>query len=274
MTDKRALKILFDSYWTSSGWKPTSPTGPDVKSEDFEYAKSKGVMFDPVVYDHDGEIRKAIVACENSKQIRITNGFLASLTTRHLELRSAFGSYCGGRWLRVHTYQPKRFVASCAVCGEIAAAREKDDISVLSFERFKWGGVRHLNPLYIGFDLEQFAKTEVPEPTASDVQCWREILKIADSLTDEARLSDLVKALASVVKENTNERRTFINILGIAAILQPAEYPGFLNSYVDHDDRKETPWYKDDWEYPVRWWRGRDGVNWEAVEFWFPRLMA
>ena len=44
--DKKAKSILFKTYWSAKGWNRTPETVP----EDFEYAKSKGLMFDPASY--------------------------------------------------------------------------------------------------------------------------------------------------------------------------------------------------------------------------------
>lgn len=42
--DKKALQILFDTYWSSRGWKRDQTTD----AADFEYARRAGYMFDPV----------------------------------------------------------------------------------------------------------------------------------------------------------------------------------------------------------------------------------
>ncbi len=42
--DKKAKDILFDTYWTSNGWK--NEENFKTESNDLEYAKVKGVMFD------------------------------------------------------------------------------------------------------------------------------------------------------------------------------------------------------------------------------------
>ena len=41
--DAKARKILLNTYWSSARWRAGGPLCTD---EDFEYAKSKGVMFD------------------------------------------------------------------------------------------------------------------------------------------------------------------------------------------------------------------------------------
>ena len=58
--DRRALKVLFDTYWTSAGWRDErSRSTPPV---DFEYAKQAGVMFDPIRVSHDDIVKRAITA--------------------------------------------------------------------------------------------------------------------------------------------------------------------------------------------------------------------
>lgn len=41
--DKRAIKILFQTYWESTGWK--SDAKRSIAPDDFAYAKSAGLIF-------------------------------------------------------------------------------------------------------------------------------------------------------------------------------------------------------------------------------------
>jgi hypothetical protein len=41
-------------------------------------------------------------------------------------------------------------------------------LNILSFERFKWGGVRRDNVAYVAFDLEQFVRAPRLQPTRAD----------------------------------------------------------------------------------------------------------
>jgi hypothetical protein len=161
---------------------------------------------------------------------------------------------------------------SCPVCGIYEFADEPKDISVLNFERFKWGGVRHSNPIYIGFDLEELAKQPSPRPTLEDRQIMVNILQAARSVPMDARLSDLEKKLAAVFPSNRQERRALIGILGYCGILVDSAKPTFLDTFPHFCAREETPYWKDDWPYPVGWWRGASGVAEKGVAFWFPSL--
>jgi hypothetical protein len=89
--DPRALKVLFDAYWTSAGWRAdgSGTTTP----EDFEYAKLAGVMFDPVQLSHSDIVERAIAAVCRVERRAVAAAFIVSLSSRRLELRSALGSF-------------------------------------------------------------------------------------------------------------------------------------------------------------------------------------
>ena len=119
----------------------------------------------------------------------------------------------------------------CSLCGGYDRSKACEDLNILNFERFKWGGVRHTDPLYIAFDLEQFSIAPPDQPTEDDLALMRSVLDGARSLSRSAKLSHLVKALADIVPSNGAERRTLIAILGFCGILQDPSKPGFLNGF-------------------------------------------
>lgn len=269
--DPKALKILQKSYWSSSGWRDPPVTSP----ADFAYARAAGLMFDPVTYDHNGAVRWLVQTCRQVQATDVARAFLASLSTRRLDLRSALGSYAVFRHLPVHAYAPHNPANAggrwCRRCG-LDGKRETHDLNVLNFERFKWGGVRHQDVIYAALDLERFLATERPAPTDADVATLRGILDAARSLGPKARASNLEPALASLVKSNKAERAQLLTILAYAGILQSPHCPGFLTAYVDISDREAPDGHDSEWEYPINWWRGSDGVHDGALHYWFPEL--
>jgi hypothetical protein len=268
MADPKALKILFDTYWTSAGWK-SSPT--HTPPADYAYAVAAGAMFDPVVLDHDAVVRRAIRVQKRVEPRRVAAAFVASLGARRLAWRSALGSYAAARHLPRHSFTPSHVYSAdvCALCGETGAGPGERDWNVLNFERHKWGGVRHEHVDYQAFDLERFVAEGAPAPCAADWAILRNILAAARSQPAGARPAHLEKALAKVVESNKDERRVLLEILGLCGVLQSAGHPGFLHGFVRYDHRAESG---NDWHYPFCWWRGRDGVCDEAVAFWFPEV--
>lgn len=262
MLDRRAVKILTNTFWSPTGWRRDRYTSP----EDFAYAKACGIMFDPRVLSHDLSITWAISARDRITQERVVSAFIVSLLSRRLDLRSGLGSYAAVRHLHAHDFASHG--APCAVCGGYDT-RGPEDLNVLSFERIRWGGVRHWQPVYAGFDLTQLARADFEPPTADDYDQLGKILDVARSLPPKARLGDLDKALKTVIPSNSAERRTLIGILGYCGILQNPDKPGFRKGYVPFHQRQQTPWHTDDWPYPVQWWTASCGISEEAVADWF-----
>lgn len=262
--DKKAQQILFGTYWSSAGWKSERTTTP----EDFDYALKAGYMFKPVSLAHDDIVDWVISVTEKIALRNISNAFLSSLSSRRLDWRSALGSYVIARNFPKHKFSGERM---CDVCG-IYRKPNEEDLSVLNFERLKWGGIRHLSPLYIAFDLEQFSQTDVTEPTSKDFEIFNAIIEAAKSLDDDARPRDLEKSLSKIVDSNQAEREILIQILGFCGILQPQKQKGFFSSFVNYNEREDRPVNKIDWSYPISWWRGADGVNENALAYYFPEI--
>jgi hypothetical protein len=266
--DKRASGILVNTYWSPTGWRREPTVAPD----DFAYAKSQGMMFDPVRLSHDQAVHAALKAASALSQAEVIDAFVASLGSRRLDLRSGLGSYAVARHLREHRMSSAHGSRACSYCGEFDHQGTDVDLNILSFERVRWGGVRHSQPTYIGFDLATLRKTPRPSAEPRDFAILGSIIDIAGSMPPAARLSDLDKALAKVLPSNSAERRSLIGILGYAGIIIDPSRPDFRQRFVPCGEREQTPWHKDDWPYPVQWWVGSYGVQGAAVADWFPRL--
>jgi len=267
--DRRALKVLFDTYWCSKGWKSAGKPGwtPQTPPDDYDYAIRAGVMFPARTLTHDAMLEKIGLLRSRISPHRVGAAFVESLTSGRLGLRSGLGSYAVALRLPLHRLSSMSGDRRCQVCGGYDT--ENTDCNVLNFERHKWGGVRHDKPAYIAFDLERFIAESAETSTDCDREKLDRLLATVESVQVGAKLSELVRALKSVVPGNDAQRRTVVAILGYAGIVQIADRPGFLRSFTRVADREETPWYKDDWPYPIRWWRGGQGIDAEAVRFWF-----
>lgn len=273
--DEKALRILFDTYWSSRGWKRDKTIDP----ADFVYARQAGYMFDQVTVAHD-EIVVGLLTARNHVSVeKVTNAFLASLSTRRLELRSALGSFSFAAHFPDHQLvEPARGLMSsgplcCRLCG-LYGHSAAEDLNVLSFERWKWGGVRHVNPLYCWFDLTQFEKASLAAPTQEDYSILARIVEIASGLTPKVKPNELEKRISKVIRSNSSERRVLIEILGYCGVLKPAGRCGFLEAFTPNELRDRPPDHTNDWSYPVIWWRGADGVDRDALNRLFPKIAA
>jgi hypothetical protein len=275
--DKKALQILLDNYWSPKGWKRDQA----IDSADFEYARQAGYMFDPVTVTHDDIVARLLKIRNRLSLERVTDAFLSSLSTRRLELRSALGSFSFAAHFpdhrlaeTAHSRVPSDRLR-CHLCDLYAnSVAEPQDVNVLSFERWKWGGVRHENPLYCWFDLTQFEKASLDAPTQEDYSILARIVEIASELPPKAKPNELEKRISKVIKSNSSERRALIEILGYCGVLKPAGRCSFLQAFTSSEHRDRPPDHKNDWNYPVIWWRGADGVDRNALNRLFPKMAA
>lgn len=255
---KDPVKILFEAFWGPEGWRSGA-----VSPEDRKIAIEAGVMFEPRKITHDEGIDWALRSfAKTSKEVVVT-GFVASLSSRRLDLRSALGSYATTCHLRPHAWSGSDF---CPVCELYAKPKVTESLSEMSFERLKWGGVRHLSPIYAGLDLELFARSEVPAPSTEDRELLSRILETARALPPGVRARDLEKGL-KFLPSNKEEREIVVDILGYLGILRSENAEGFRLRYIPAEERAEPPVSKTDWTYPASWWRG--GVDEAAIQDWF-----
>jgi hypothetical protein len=269
--DKRAVKILFDTYWSSKGWKSAVKPGRtfDTPPADLAFAKKAGLMFPPRTVSHQDVLERIVALRAQILPIQVGSAFIASLSANQPALRSALGSYAVALNMPLHSFSLRPgSLTQCSICGAYEIKGEHD-LNVLNFERHKWGGVRHVNPVYIAFDLERFTAEASDSPSTADSEMLNSILRSLESMPVGAKLSDLLGTIKPIMPGNDAQRRTILGILGFAGVLRIPGYSGFFRSFTPERDREHTPWSKDDWAYPIRWWRGGNGIDKEAVAFWF-----
>jgi hypothetical protein len=267
--DRRALKVLFDTYWTSAGWRDDRSCS--TPRTDFDYAKRAGVMFDPVRLSHSDIVKRAIAAVGPVKRRAVADAFIVSLSSRRLELRSALGSFAVLQHFPRHKARPQR--ENCLICGDYAREPELEDLNVLNFERFKWGGVRHDQPLYASLDLELFQRLPRVTPARDDLAVFKNILKAIEVAPSKTPAALLEKHLAKAFKSNKPERDIVVGILGLCGILATAEHPGYIRRFVPWAERELPGRRFVDMAYPACWWQRSDGVSEEALAYWFGHVL-
>jgi hypothetical protein len=261
-----ALKPLLDTFWGPEGWRRETATGAMVP----ERAVVSGVMFrEPRALDHDGWVAAVRAAASTVSLDDVSLAFLASLTSRRLDLRSALGSFAVARQLPVHPYEAAADDV-CRVCG-LEAQPEPEDLNVLSFERFMWGGIRRDDLPYLALDLEMFARAPLSAPTEADLLLAGALIDALRTAPEKATVVTMTDAL-KVLKGNKAERRVLLEILGVCGILTDGIHHGYGRGFVDLANREQAPGHWMDTAYPACWWRGRHGLDDEMLQTFLPAL--
>jgi hypothetical protein len=260
VVDDRAVKTLFQTYWSSAGWR----TEPATPPEDLAHAVDAGVMFnETVTMMHDELVRAVHDEVAKVSADQAAQAFLGSLSTRRLEQRSALGSYAVAKHLATHSFEADAD-GRCAVCG--LWERERDiDRNILNFERFKWGGVRRTDLTYVWHDLERFAAEEPMSASEGDREALEALLDELDAAPSNITAPKAAQTLLRSVKGNKDERSVLLDILGVCSVLETPEQKGFDEGFVRSDSRPLPPLRFVERAYPVCWWTGEHGVNRRAA---------
>lgn len=266
--DPRAIKILFDMHWTSKGWRKKRLK---LSKADTKIAKDAGVIFDPAVVTHDDLCKSTIAAIRSIDKRAVADAFVVSLCTRQLELRSALGSYAVFHHMEDHQEPPDD--PPCSICGEYSGNGDKVDFNVLNFERFKWGGVRHQQPVYASLDLKQFQLIPRLYPTPSQVDTFKALLMVIEAAPSKTTANALEKYLGRVVDSNKSERSLIIEILGYCGVLVHSKYLSYRNEFVTCEYTSVHFKWMSDLNFPACFWRRTDGINQEALHYWFGHLL-
>ncbi len=246
--DSRGKRILFQSYWSSGGWKVPRE---EPSKEDFEYAKATEVMFDPEHLSHDAAVDRTLAARSIGELEAVARAFVASLDRRLVHLRPALASF-----VYVHSIRPHRLIGDkvCSECGMFA--RFDHDFSSTNFARLKWGSVPRFLAVEHAFVLERFQAEPRPSPGDGDFAVLHSCLDAADRLGPHAKARDLESALAQLLRSNREERDALIEILVAVDVLD--------HSRTSAGDVGRIP-TRSNWTDGAALWRGVDGVDWEQA---------
>lgn len=266
--DKRAAKILQETFWSPEGWRRESERA--VSTEDFEYAKAKGFMFDPVHMDHAQAVSSVSGLVDRLDRRTVADAFISSLSTRRLDWRSAMGSYSVFQHLLPH--QPQGTTGRCEFCGFYLEDTEQD-FNVFNFERLKWGGVRHEQIAYATMDLELFLKSPPTAPTSDDISIFRAMVAAVRSAETEVTAATLHSRWPKTLKANKAERDVVTSILGFCDVLAGASHPGFSDAFIPASRRPLPDRRFVDLAYPACWWSGDMGVNEARLEEYFAHVL-
>lgn len=224
---------------------------------------------------HDEIVSQAVKVVKNADRKAIIQAFVGSLSTHNLPARSAFGSLMVLQKFKAHAFRgSKEFDEDqCAYCGlrEATNYSETDDrIEDYPFQ------VQHTDIQYAAYDLETFDQRVVDSPTPEDIDRLGQLLEAIKALPATAQLTELNKSIAKAVKSNKHERMILLETFGYAGILCPASKHHYGNTFVTFDEaNSDQPreFFKREWEYPVRFWTGKDGVNEKMIRSLFGKFL-
>ena len=243
----------------------------ETSVEDFNYAKAAGYMFENIVQTHDEAIDIAFQELEKCDRKQITDLFLASLSAHNLDWRIGLPTFAVMQTFPKHTFTLQDKNSSliyCKICG--SENNTTVDLNFINQVRFSEGGIIDVEIYDFVFLLIQQNKLSDIKPTSEDFQIFKEIMDLIAQCPDNEKPNSLQKKLRSIkgFKSNEEERRRLLETFGFCSLLETEKHKGFLSAFTNLGLAPSNG-RSSDWRYPVDWWKGKDGVNHTAYNFWF-----
>jgi hypothetical protein len=219
---------------------------------------------------HNEYIKQIKYSFSKIEKKKVTDGFLASLSSRKLEYRGYLGCWAVARVLPIHDLIPTKCPSGniacryCLYCDTFE--RDIEYLNYIDNMLMKFGGVRCDDTFIIGYCLEKFIEIEVPEPQQADFDIFNNLIETIIKLDTKEKPRDLEKKMSKILKSNKWERELILDQLGVIGLLETKEHKGYFETYNLHQEPHPS-W--NDWVLPIVWWRGKDGINWEVYDYYF-----
>ncbi|MCS4304103.1 hypothetical protein [Chryseobacterium sp. BIGb0232] len=279
--DKEALNILLEySYSKEKDKEYIDRT---------KYAESKGFWLkgpkDNSI-DHDTFLETIFKDYKNINKVKCIDLFISSISKNRMDYRVGLGAmaimktfpdhslYSKSDGITVKQYKKEKMsdlTINCSICNSsiMQPSLLNGNLSYL----YHWGGGRIMNltALYLCFYVAN--KLEEDKPTKEDFEIFANILDLILSCEETDTPNILDKKLRQsklLKKENEEQRRSFLGLLGYCGILHSENHKGSFYEY--NDSQLGAPPRKSrnsDWSYPIDYWTGKDGIDKDAFRFWF-----
>ncbi|ENT4820042.1 TPA: hypothetical protein U2Q33_004883 [Citrobacter farmeri] len=277
--NKKALKILKKYNVLAEGYRlreyPLNERKMEyaekhcISEEEKMILTKNGLGFEPIDITHDEALRKSFLFFELIHKNNITATFLSSLSSSRLDYRSGLSAFAIMQTMPKHRFE-KNQASFCKIC---SAEEDKKhfDLTSLNQTRFFSGSLAVFKtPYEISFFLEQQSRLEVVQPNGKDFSIFNAILKIIVDAESGEKLTSIIKKIRVIdgFRITTDQCRYLLETLGFCGIMETKEHKGYL-TYFTNPGLAPSKSHSSNWAYPVDFWTGGDGINREALKFWF-----
>ncbi len=237
-------------------------------------------MFDNIKLSHNQSIDWLFDCKERVSKISLTTTFLGSLSSNKIELRCGLPAFALASQMPKHQYsQQQDRITYCPVCGDMLFCDTQEiDLSFYNKCRFDSGcgmiGDENFDVSYLAFCLEQHLRIPTIEPTNNDINIFKNIIEIVAESSHDDTPNELEKRLAQkkLFKSNHWQRRYLLESLSFCGIIENPREKGYFHYFAPPKNRFKDN-YLSEWNYPIRLWRGENGVNKAALEYWFGEFL-
>ena len=266
MQDKKALAILKKYYLPYR-------TEEKPSARDLEAGVQTGVIAACSEITHGEMVSEIKGLVKRISPEDAAKSFIYSLSSGDTRYRTVLSSLVWARSLPEHASdKTEREHGRCVVCGCSHGLDGKENV-----DWNEYGVFRFLPPTqygkcpdftcaeYVLNDLRAFEKLPSVEPCEEDYRILNAVFAAAGRMKphnmDTALVSEIRRM--NLIRETGNAIHCLLAVLSICGVLEGSERKGFLHGFTNSGSIGR---YRDGLSfYPLFFWRGRDGINYNAV---------
>jgi hypothetical protein len=254
---------------------------------------NSGSIYPTERFTHDQAVKELLTLYKSANKRHYTDLFLSGLSGP--TLNGGFGAYALMKNFAEHTHVykgeiPKNYpdMVGCEICGSYLTGGYTDwpmthDIHMLHGDY----ALSIYNRVYVLRKCNALEKLPVKKP--QDFAMFAEIISFLQAAEPKNKIqtvatrlktADFYQPLAdslkaqnksgiSMYKETAAVRvKIILETLGLCGILHSEEHKGFFFEYINVNETPRSS-SKSNWYYPVDFWRGQDGIDWNAFDYWY-----
>lgn len=230
---------------------------------------------------HDTWIDKLFEEYKQCVKEKVIESFIRSFSSNKHDLRSALPVFAIMQTFPNHKFvlrenQDLKRESPCGICSTAYGypkELEEEDIEILNMSVNTGGLIGHRLTSYFYY-LHYFNKKKEKENikiNGEDIRIFSEIIDIILKAEEGDTLKKEVQKNIGKIKgfkTTIEDRKVLLETLGYCSILETEKYKGLLEEYTNLAVAPRKT-HSSDWNYPVDFWLGKDGINKEAFKFWF-----
>lgn len=252
---KKSIKDYYRSLWTKAA----------QAAESLSVLQANNMIFPDEEIEHDELIVNLLKERDTADKQSVVASFLIGLENRQPEKRAALSAYAISLNFPAHSFTSAHGI-QCDVCG--AFENKKRNMTLCNLARYSAGVSGSGSPEDVYVFLREHNKASIPQvQSILMLEKVLAVLRTSDPDDKPVTMEKKIRAIAGIDMDQ-EQSRGLLDLLGQIGILETGKHKGFVHqyTYMGLAPRKSS---STDWSYPVDFWTGKEGVNEDAVNFWF-----
>lgn len=261
--DQKAIRLL----------KKYNIYNNSLSEEEIQYCIEKGVMFEPLTLDHDDVIDEIKERAGGIPMKDAVNAFLYSISTGDLRYRTILSSVVWGKSLKPHKFvSTQRYHRNyqwcdvCSICFDEDTGKCNQNLNGYNRYRYFSGEQDICQAGYVLLDLREYEKLPKVTYSAENIRILNRIFGLAEELGMANKVVALQKLITQekFFKATKNEINSILGVLSICGVFDTPEHKSAATHFTENINRGFE--MECDLFYPLNHWRGKHGINYDAVK--------